>query len=210
MQKPHRGLAAGPRRRATAGPASAPRQIKKSPTPFVHAASRVVSRQFWEAYAWLVASYRDEREALRDLLGASGQGPGSLEGFEHSSIVSRRLHQLVAGAFAFSTRDLPLAAPFRRVMDADWFVPIARIGRSGPDFPLTASPAQFTAPASGELFLFVNDAILPPWLFFYGNNLGNCDSDRRRGRGEANSHESGWQRHRSPIARPEAREPRWE
>ncbi|MFP5288962.1 MAG: phospholipase effector Tle1 domain-containing protein, partial [Thermoanaerobaculia bacterium] len=67
-----------------------------------------------------------------------------------------------------------LSAPFRRVVNADWFVPVARIGRSGPEFQLKASPAQFTAPASGELFLFVNDAILPPWQFFYGNNHGTA------------------------------------
>jgi uncharacterized protein (DUF2235 family) len=67
-----------------------------------------------------------------------------------------------------------LASPFRRVVNADWFVPVARIGRSGPYFQLTASPAQFTAPASGELFLFVNDAILPPWRFFYDNNHGTA------------------------------------
>jgi uncharacterized protein (DUF2235 family) len=65
-----------------------------------------------------------------------------------------------------------LSLPFRRVMNADWFVPIARIGQSGPYFQLTASPAELTAPASGELFLFVNDAILPPWQFFYRNNRG--------------------------------------
>lgn len=67
-----------------------------------------------------------------------------------------------------------LSVPFRRVVNADWFVPIVRIGRSGPAFQVTASPAQFTAPASGELFLFVNDAILPPWQFFYGNNRGTA------------------------------------
>lgn len=67
-----------------------------------------------------------------------------------------------------------LSLPFRRKVDADWFVPIARIGRSGPDLRLNSSRAQFTAPASGELFLFVNDAILPPWQFFYDNNEGTA------------------------------------
>jgi hypothetical protein len=36
--------------------------------------------------------------------------------------------------------------------------------------------AQFTAPKGGELFMFVNDVLLPPWLprhrYFYDNNVG--------------------------------------
>lgn len=63
-------------------------------------------------------------------------------------------------------------APFRRVVGADWFVPIARIGRSGPDLRLTSTRSVFTAPASGELHLFVNDAVLPPWRSYYDNNKG--------------------------------------
>jgi REP element-mobilizing transposase RayT len=42
-----------------------PAKIKKSPAPFVHAATRAVRRQLWEAYAWFVASYRDAAERLR-------------------------------------------------------------------------------------------------------------------------------------------------
>jgi REP element-mobilizing transposase RayT len=42
-----------------------PAKVKKSPAPLVHAASRAVRRQLWEAYAWFVASYRDAAERLR-------------------------------------------------------------------------------------------------------------------------------------------------
>jgi REP element-mobilizing transposase RayT len=42
-----------------------PAKIKKSPAPLVHAASRAVRRQLWEAYAWFVASYREAAERLR-------------------------------------------------------------------------------------------------------------------------------------------------
>jgi hypothetical protein len=74
----------------------------------------------------------------------------------------------------------------RRHIGEAWFRPIARIGAQGrdeypldlrPDGELSAGPftAEITARRSGELFLFVNDAILPlptGWQFFYNNNQG--------------------------------------
>lgn len=52
--------------------------------------------------------------------------------------------------------------PFRRVTTARWFVPVARIGADGFDqYPLPQASQRLTARTSGELFLFVNDAIAP-------------------------------------------------
>jgi hypothetical protein len=79
---------------------------------------------------------------------------------------------------------------FRRHIREPWFKPIARIGHQGSDeYPLTLvavggpdqTPKRFvaeiTARRSGELFLFVNDAVLPlpnDWQFFYNNNTGTA------------------------------------
>jgi hypothetical protein len=71
--------------------------------------------------------------------------------------------------------------PFRRMWNANWFVPVARVGRRGFDqYPLAQTRNEFTARSSGELFLFVNDAIVPiglspfqvSWKSYYGNNHG--------------------------------------
>ena len=76
--------------------------------------------------------------------------------------------------------------PFRRHITEPWFKPIARIGAYGnDDYPLNAEDgsddntliSEITARKSGELFLFVNDAILPiptAWQFFYINNEGTA------------------------------------
>ena len=42
-----------------------PARIKKSPAPFVHAISKTVRRELWEAYSWVVAAYRTAAERLR-------------------------------------------------------------------------------------------------------------------------------------------------
>jgi hypothetical protein len=74
--------------------------------------------------------------------------------------------------------------PFRRVWTSDWFVPIARIGEKGlSQYAIETDDTTITAGISGELYLFVNDAILPlnvwPWAFgwdtYYKNNDGSAD-----------------------------------
>ena len=79
-----------------------------------------------------------------------------------------------------------LALPLRRHLLEPWFKPIARIGADGSDdYPLDPLPgsdannliAEITARNDGELFLFVNDALLPvpkSWQIFYDNNKGNA------------------------------------
>jgi hypothetical protein len=75
--------------------------------------------------------------------------------------------------------------PFRRVWTSRWFVPNARIGEDGFDqYPLARQDVTFTARTSGELFLFVNDTIVPVlprraapfvstgWSAGYANNEG--------------------------------------
>jgi uncharacterized protein (DUF2235 family) len=80
----------------------------------------------------------------------------------------------------FSTGRNPLvfglALPFRRVLTAQWFVPLARIGETTAEYhPIDATAVEFTSRQPGQLFLFVNDAIAPwPfWASWYANNQAN-------------------------------------
>ncbi|HJU04078.1 MAG TPA: DUF2235 domain-containing protein [Nitrospiraceae bacterium] len=79
---------------------------------------------------------------------------------------------------------------FRRYIGEPWFKPVARIGTRGsdeyllnpadlslPDQATTKLVAEITARRDGELFLFVNDAVLPfpkAWQWFYKNNRGTA------------------------------------
>ena len=74
-------------------------------------------------------------------------------------------------------------APFRRMWSVGWFAPVARIGERGFDqYPMTGIENAFTARKTGELFLFVNDAIAPigfspfaaGWQSSYANNAGTA------------------------------------
>ena len=77
---------------------------------------------------------------------------------------------------------LVVSGPFRRLWSANWFVPVARVGEGGLDqYRLDADTMNITAKTTGELFLFVNDAIWPinsfnpaawGWRAFYRNNTG--------------------------------------
>ena len=46
-------------------PTRCPRKLKRSPAPFVHAATKAMRRGLWEACAWFVSAYRDAAEKLR-------------------------------------------------------------------------------------------------------------------------------------------------
>jgi uncharacterized protein (DUF2235 family) len=100
-----------------------------------------------------------------------------------------------------------LAAPFRRVIDASFLQPMIEIRRPGQSrrwfdriqiHPLSVrrvgdSPtlyeAEFTAPRSGELFMFVNDAMIPgPGIgkfdhryFYRSSGFGPVDQRGNRG-----------------------------
>jgi len=88
--------------------------------------------------------------------------------------------QLVVSTAGFSSGDnlfvLPFL-PFRRVLREQWFVPIARVGVFPSEHhPLNQEDVVFTPRVSGQLFLFVNDAVLVGgWNPFYDNN----DEDNR-------------------------------
>ncbi len=116
----------------------------------------------------------DPKAAAADA-GAAAKDPfkADLPGFE-------------AGRFPWYLRPFVL---FRRKLDQFWFMPIARIGAFGWDeYPLYPNDwsrpgrwrdnltAEITAKRTGELFLFVNDAILPLGLYqpFYANNRGTA------------------------------------
>ncbi len=82
-----------------------------------------------------------------------------------------------AAGYASGNRALVFipALPFRRVLTAQWFVPMARIGSKGAEYhTLSEVTTEFTPRRSGQLFLFVNDAIglWPYWRYFYENNRG--------------------------------------
>jgi hypothetical protein len=95
----------------------------------------------------------------------------------------------VAG-FSFSKMRWPMyfGLPFRRWITEPWFKPVARIGSHGndeyviePDQPFADGEirdslyTRIRARRDGELFLYVNDAlILWPRLHFYGNNHGKA------------------------------------
>jgi uncharacterized protein (DUF2235 family) len=90
------------------------------------------------------------------------------------------------------------ALPFRRVLTARWFVPMVRIGNHLAEYhrldqieeipPASGQPAaprarrqvrgfvEFTPTFTGQMFLFVNDAVLPgPWVGkLYENNQGTA------------------------------------
>ncbi len=72
---------------------------------------------------------------------------------------------------------LRAGTPFRRIWGADWFVPIARIGERGAGhYVLDRPETVLTVRRTGELFLFVNDAIAPwpsRWRRYYENNTGD-------------------------------------
>ena len=80
-----------------------------------------------------------------------------------------------------------LGMPLRRYVMESWFQPVARVGRTGSDeyvlkpvSPIADASsgtlvAEISARRGGELFLFVNDAVLPAppaWQVFYKNNTG--------------------------------------
>ena len=46
-------------------PETRPRKLKKSPAPFVHAATKAARKAMWEAYAWFVAAFREAADKLR-------------------------------------------------------------------------------------------------------------------------------------------------
>lgn len=86
--------------------------------------------------------------------------------------------------FAFTSPELSLtqaavsfvASPLLRAWAADWFTPIAQIGITrGERVPIVGAEVTFTAERSGELFLYVNDALWPPdWDRRYRNNSGRA------------------------------------
>ncbi len=50
--------ASRPRRHTSQKPHDRPKQSKKSPAPFCHAASKAVRHELYEAYAWFVGCFR--------------------------------------------------------------------------------------------------------------------------------------------------------
>ena len=81
----------------------------------------------------------------------------------------------------FGSGRLPLvflpSLPFRRILTAQWFVPMVRVGATSAEYhPLGETAVEFSPRVAGQLFLFVNDAVGPaPWFkAFYANNQGTA------------------------------------
>ncbi len=47
-------------------PETRPETLDRSPAPFVHAATRKIRKEFWQAYGWFVAAYREAADKLRN------------------------------------------------------------------------------------------------------------------------------------------------
>jgi hypothetical protein len=70
-----------------------PERLDRSPAPFVHAATRKIQKELWEAYGWFVAAYREAADKLRKGDRDAAFPPGSFPpssairaGLSHSSI----------------------------------------------------------------------------------------------------------------------------
>jgi hypothetical protein len=90
----------------------------------------------------------------------------------------RRYRITIEPLVAWDARAVYFGLPFRRRLAEPWFRPIARIGSRGNDeYVLPGPVSQIRARTSGELFLFVNDAVIEvPGLrgLFYRNNAGTA------------------------------------
>ena len=65
--------------------------------------------------------------------------------------------------------------PLKRTLSVDWFVPIARVGSTGGQYQaLNRKVSELRARETGQLFLYVNEAIVPcpRWDCLYRNNTG--------------------------------------
>jgi uncharacterized protein (DUF2235 family) len=73
---------------------------------------------------------------------------------------------------------LALAVPMRREIEQNWFKPVAHVGEHARSEHVLGQKTQFVVKnRPGELFLFVNDAIIGVpgfWDYFYGNNRGDA------------------------------------
>jgi hypothetical protein len=106
-----------------------------------------------------------------------------------------------ASLLGFSTSDVSrystqvqyiFATPARRILTRPWLRMILRVGAVGayeeffdPDAASQGIPERLRFKSSGELFLYVNDAVLPvpvPWLakIFYRNNSGTAEVKIKR------------------------------
>jgi hypothetical protein len=67
--------------------------------------------------------------------------------------------------------------PLRRMITKPWFVVIARVGNRGDqEYPLTTGTNEITPTREGELFLYVNEAVvgLPDFGRYYRDNNGTA------------------------------------
>ncbi|HSJ74705.1 MAG TPA: hypothetical protein VK899_00710 [Gemmatimonadales bacterium] len=47
-------------------PETRPETLDRSPAPFVHAATRKIRKELWQAYGWFLAAYREAADRLRN------------------------------------------------------------------------------------------------------------------------------------------------
>lgn len=114
--------------------------------------------------------------------------PTGAEAWRDGSVPVVNADGLAIGSPALMPRTrlaLALAFPFRRVWRPGWFVPIARLGTDGADHYALAAATVFSARKDGELFLFVNDAVIPLGVGRAGLHVGFDATYRNNTGGQA-------------------------
>ena len=83
---------------------------------------------------------------------------------------------------AIDTWKLVPAVPYRRHVAEPWLMLMGRVGPRGEVFAVGAGPLRYRAESDGELFLYVNDAVLGlrgdgrtlPYRWSIGRNVGTA------------------------------------
>ncbi len=88
----------------------------------------------------------------------------------------------VASADGFFAWKLLTWVPYRRHVTEPWLKQMSRVGSSGEAFAIGSGPLRYEAKSDGELFLYVNDAVLGlpgdgrtlPYRWSWGPNVGTA------------------------------------
>jgi hypothetical protein len=124
-----------------------------------------------QSYRLTVAAF----DAMVDLNGLVADGSIVVPTQRGFTFTSRSIDMQLATRTLFA-----VAAPFRRLWRANWYVPVARVGANSVDQEPLVRDTLLTPRDGGELFLFMNDAIAPlapflpfvGWDAYYANNHG--------------------------------------
>jgi hypothetical protein len=109
-----------------------------------------------------------------------------LAGFPDRLVDDANRLRLPTEGYSSFERNVPLyivfGVPMRRSLGDNWLQPIAQLGPYGREYSLGPNSTLIEPQRSGELFLYVNDAVwgVPSlWDFFYRNNRGTVKVEIR-------------------------------